>query len=80
MGLEVGILGVSFLFCFYLDILTYPLPFFVLQAIDPGQQLTWEHSKLEINKHKNRYANVIAYDHSRVILTLVDGKQQDFRL
>ncbi|KAM4575308.1 protein tyrosine phosphatase receptor type Fa isoform 1-T1 [Fundulus diaphanus] len=43
------------------------------QTIDPGQQLTWEHSNLEINKSKNRYANVIAYDHSRVILTLVDG-------
>ncbi|MEQ2212282.1 hypothetical protein XENOCAPTIV_028629, partial [Xenoophorus captivus] len=42
-------------------------------TIDPGQQLAWEHSNLEINKPKNRYANVIAYDHSRVILTLVDG-------
>ncbi|KAM4739996.1 protein tyrosine phosphatase receptor type Fa, partial [Anableps anableps] len=43
------------------------------QTIDPGQQLTWEHSNLEINKPKNRYANVIAYDHSRVILSLVNG-------
>ncbi|XP_016521995.1 receptor-type tyrosine-protein phosphatase F-like isoform X2 [Poecilia formosa] len=43
------------------------------QTIDPGQQLTWEHSNLEINRSKNRYANVIAYDHSRVVLTLVDG-------
>lgn len=44
------------------------------ESIDPGQQFTWENSNLEVNKPKNRYANVIAYDHSRVILTSVDGK------
>ncbi|XP_029355876.1 protein tyrosine phosphatase receptor type Fa [Echeneis naucrates] len=43
------------------------------ESIEPGQQFTWEHSNLEVNKPKNRYANVIAYDHSRVILTPVDG-------
>ncbi|XP_068449270.1 protein tyrosine phosphatase receptor type Fa isoform X2 [Clinocottus analis] len=43
------------------------------ESVDPGQQFTWENSNLEINKPKNRYANVIAYDHSRVILTPVDG-------
>ncbi|XP_075037786.1 receptor-type tyrosine-protein phosphatase F isoform X17 [Mixophyes fleayi] len=43
------------------------------ESIDPGQQFTWENSNLEVNKPKNRYANVIAYDHSRVILTTVDG-------
>ncbi|XP_023284603.1 receptor-type tyrosine-protein phosphatase F-like [Seriola lalandi dorsalis] len=43
------------------------------ESIDPVQQFTWEHSNLEVNKPKNRYANVIAYDHSRVILTPVDG-------
>nr|XP_029489234.1 receptor-type tyrosine-protein phosphatase F-like [Oncorhynchus nerka] len=43
------------------------------ESVDPGQQFTWEHSNLEVNKPKNRYANVIAYDHSRVILASVDG-------
>ncbi|XP_016312072.1 receptor-type tyrosine-protein phosphatase S-like isoform X14 [Sinocyclocheilus anshuiensis] len=43
------------------------------ESIDPGQQFTWEHSNLEVNKPKNRYANVIAYDHTRVILAPTDG-------
>ncbi|XP_073726774.1 protein tyrosine phosphatase receptor type Fa isoform X10 [Misgurnus anguillicaudatus] len=43
------------------------------ESIDPGQQFTWENSNLEVNKPKNRYANVIAYDHSRVVLNPVDG-------
>ncbi|XP_063058094.1 receptor-type tyrosine-protein phosphatase S isoform X2 [Engraulis encrasicolus] len=43
------------------------------ESIDPGQQFTWENSNLEVNKPKNRYANVIAYDHSRVILAPIEG-------
>ncbi|XP_028282523.1 receptor-type tyrosine-protein phosphatase S isoform X2 [Parambassis ranga] len=43
------------------------------ESIDPGQQFTWEHSNLEVNKPKNRYANVIAYDHTRVVLVPIEG-------
>ncbi|RWS23299.1 Tyrosine-protein phosphatase Lar-like protein [Leptotrombidium deliense] len=43
------------------------------ESIEPGQQFTWENSNLECNKPKNRYANVIAYDHSRVVLQPLDN-------
>lgn len=56
-------------------LITCPFPpFLCFQSIDPGQQFTWEHSNLEVNKPKNRYANVIAYDHSRVLLSAIEGK------
>jgi len=38
------------------------------ESIDPGQQLTWDVASQDETKPKNRYANVIAYDHSRVQL------------
>ena len=43
------------------------------ESIEPGQQFTWDSSTLEANRTKNRYANVIAYDHSRVSLLPLDG-------
>lgn len=42
------------------------------ESIEPGQQFTWDASSREVNKGKNRYANVITYDHSRVILQTLD--------
>jgi len=45
------------------------------ESIEPGQQFTWDASSREVNKSKNRYANVIAYDHSRVLLQPLEGVQ-----
>ncbi|CAG9761335.1 unnamed protein product [Ceutorhynchus assimilis] len=47
------------------------------ESIEPGQTFTWEFSNMDVNKPKNRYANVISYDHSRVILPTED-KQKGF--
>ncbi|KAG9509735.1 Tyrosine-protein phosphatase Lar, partial [Fragariocoptes setiger] len=43
------------------------------ESIEPGQQFTWENSNLDVNRPKNRYGNVVAYDHSRVVLRPIDG-------
>ncbi|VDN17132.1 unnamed protein product, partial [Dibothriocephalus latus] len=43
------------------------------EAIDPGSGYTWQNANLDLNKPKNRYANVIAYDHSRVLLRQLPG-------
>lgn len=43
------------------------------ESIEPGQQFSWEASSHDTNLAKNRYANVIAYDHTRVLLQTIDG-------
>lgn len=38
-----------------------------------GQSAPWESAKKDENRMKNRYGNIIAYDHSRVRLQTVEG-------
>jgi len=41
-----------------------------------NQNLSFEHSQLAENKHKNRYINIVAYDHTRVTLRTLPGQKK----
>ncbi|MBZ3873187.1 Receptor-type tyrosine-protein phosphatase T [Sciurus carolinensis] len=43
------------------------------EALPEGQTASWDTAKEDGNRNKNRYGNIISYDHSRVRLLVLDG-------
>ncbi|XP_055016258.1 receptor-type tyrosine-protein phosphatase T-like [Boleophthalmus pectinirostris] len=44
------------------------------EALAEGQAAPWDTAKKDENRNKNRYGNIIAYDHTRVRLPLLEGE------
>ncbi|XP_048581435.1 receptor-type tyrosine-protein phosphatase alpha isoform X2 [Nematostella vectensis] len=52
------------------------MEFEALQGVhEKNKRLTWVQSQKPENQMKNRFANVVAYDHSRVVLSLTENDQ-----
>lgn len=47
-----------------------------IQQATNNASFTYEHSQLPENKHKNRYINIVAYDHTRVTLRPIAGQKK----
>ncbi|XP_023651154.1 receptor-type tyrosine-protein phosphatase T isoform X17 [Paramormyrops kingsleyae] len=43
------------------------------EGLAEGQNAPWDTAKKDENRNKNRYGNIIAYDHTRVRLQLLEG-------
>ncbi|KFO30222.1 Receptor-type tyrosine-protein phosphatase T [Fukomys damarensis] len=43
------------------------------EALPEGQTASWDTAKEDENRNKNRYGNIISYDHSRVRLLVLEG-------
>ncbi|KAI0983240.1 hypothetical protein GJ496_008545, partial [Pomphorhynchus laevis] len=43
------------------------------EAVEPTDSFAWQASVLPQNRAKNRYANILSYDHTRVVLPGSDG-------